>query len=268
MPCHPNPILVFVLAPQLLQQVVVFASRGCLKPIKTSSLSRRKSHKDSRAAGLLDDDVGGHYVALSVVSRQGQPGTMDLSEQEMLTFRSDSRKTLKSFGSRSEYRYRIVENATKWSYVADWFFVIFLIFVSVYFDPAPVFEKYITQGELDSGTYSYPLRPNSFPSWALLPACILFPCLVITCCLKIVKRSPPGQLHHALLGLFMSLGFTNALTCVLKLMIGRPRPDFMARCFDGNVPDPVPWIRPGYPDCTGDPGGAPIRRALPLACQP
>ena len=75
-----------------------FASRGCLKPIKTSSLSRRKSHKDSRAAGLLDDDLGGHYVALSVNSRQGQPGTMDLSEQEMLTFRSDSRKTLKSFG--------------------------------------------------------------------------------------------------------------------------------------------------------------------------
>ncbi|WZN66796.1 type 2 phosphatidic acid phosphatase [Chloropicon roscoffensis] len=189
---------------------------------------------------------------------------MDLSEQEMLTFRSDSRKTLKSGGSRSEYRYRIVENATKWSYVADWSFVIFLIFVSVYFDPAPVFEKYITQGELDSGTYSYPLRPNSFPSWALLPACILFPCLVITCCLKIVKRSPPGQLHHALLGLFMSLGFTNALTCFLKLMIGRPRPDFMARCFDGNVPDPVPWIRPGYPDCTGDPGViAEGRRSFP-----
>jgi len=184
---------------------------------------------------------------------------------EMQAFRLRSRTSLKSFGSRSEYRYKVEDSASKrWSYVADWVFVLLLIFLGVVFDPAPVFEKYITKGELESGTYSYPLRPNSFPSWALLPACIVFPCLVIALCLKVLKRSTPIQVHHALLGLFMSLGFTNCLTTFLKLMIGRPRPDFMARCFDSDVPDPIPWIKPGYPDCTGNPAViAEGRRSFP-----
>jgi len=182
---------------------------------------------------------------------------------EML--RMGSRRSLKSFGSRSEYRFKVKEGTgIKLAYIMDWVFVLFLIFVGVVFDPAPVFEKYITQGELDSGTYSYPLRPNSFPSWALLPACILFPVLVILLCLKVLKKTRGIHVHHAMLGLFMSLGFTNCLTTFLKLMIGRPRPDFLARCFDSNVPDPIPWEKPGYPACTGNPAViAEGRRSFP-----
>ena len=71
-------------------------------------------------------------------------------------------------------------------------------------------------------------------------------------------------MHHAMLGLFMSLGFTNSLTTFIKLMIGRPRPDFLARCFDNDVPDPIPWASPGYPACTGNPGViAEGRRSFP-----
>ena len=181
---------------------------------------------------------------------------MEEDLQEMMTFRmgSKSRNSLRSFGSKSEFRFSMrEETSSRLSYVVDWVFVILLIFISVVFDPAPVFEKYITEGEIASGTYSYPLRPNSFPSWALLPACIIFPVLLILFCLKVLKKTKPIAVHHALLGLFMSLGFTNCLTCFLKLMIGRPRPDFLARCFDSQVPDPIPWERPGYPACTGNP---------------
>jgi diacylglycerol diphosphate phosphatase/phosphatidate phosphatase len=187
---------------------------------------------------------------------------MNLSEEdmEMLSFRgrggnsSSSKHKLRSFGSRSEYRFKVKDETNKkLSYFVDWVFVLFLIVFSILVDPAPVFQKYISVGELESGTYSYPLRPNSFPAYALLYACLLFPVVVIFLCLKVFKKSTPIQLHHALLGLFMSLGFCNTLTCLLKLMIGRPRPDFLARCFDNVIPDPIPWERPGYPACTGDP---------------
>ena len=117
---------------------------------------------------------------------------MEEDMQEMMTFRLGSRNRLKSFGSRSEYRYKVSERTERtWSYVMDWAFVLLLIFLGVVFDPAPVFEKYISKGELESGTYSYPLRPNSFPSWALLPACIGFPCVVIFVCLKVLKKTKP-----------------------------------------------------------------------------
>ncbi|QDZ24899.1 type 2 phosphatidic acid phosphatase [Chloropicon primus] len=187
---------------------------------------------------------------------------MDSDMHELQTFRHLSRSSLKAHGTRSEYKFKA--KGDRLSYFMDWLFVLLLIFVSIVADPSPAFEKYITEGELASGTYSYPLRPNSFPSWALLPACILFPCLVIVMCMKSIKRTTGRQLHHALLGLFMSLGFTNCLTCFLKLMIGRPRPDFLARCFDNNVPDPIPFSSPGYPACTGDPAVvAEGRRSFP-----
>lgn len=218
----------------------------------------RASALDCRNRSLVGSvvvDVQTSFISSSTTTK----GKMNLSEEdmEMLSFRgrggnsSSSRSKLRSFGSRSEYRIKVTDETNKkLSYFVDWVFVIFLIVFSILIDPAPVFQKYISVGELESGTYSYPLRPNSFPAWALLYACLLFPVVVIFVCLKVFKKSTPIQLHHALLGLFMSLGFCNTLTCLLKLMIGRPRPDFLARCFDNDIPDPIPWERPGYPACT------------------
>jgi len=218
---------------------------------KTRARRRKDLSLLASAAATTTED----FVANIVVNNNNT--TME-EDMELMSFRTRNGSSkgfrLRSFGSRSEYRVKVTEETNrKLSYVMDWVFVLFLIVISVVMDPAPVFEKYISKGELESGTYSYPLRPNSFPSWALLPACILFPVLVILLCMKVIKKTTPIQVHHAMLGLFMSLGFTNTLTCFLKLMIGRPRPDFLARCFDSNVPDPIPWLKPGFPDCTGDP---------------
>lgn len=110
--------------------------------------------------------------------------------------------------------------------------------------------------------YSYPLKGNTYPSWAILPGCFLLPLVAITGChfarRACSRKSQPvavggwSSLHSALLGLSMSIAFTLFVTTTVKLMVGRPRPDFIARCFGGEIPPEIPWRVPGYPACTGD----------------
>ena len=60
------------------------------------------------------------------------------------------------------------------------------------------------------------------------------------------------ELTRAVLGLWTALALTFFLTNCVKLMIGRPRPNFAARCWpDGHVVG-----LPGVPSCTGDPHAA------------
>ena len=62
---------------------------------------------------------------------------------------------------------------------------------------------------------------------------VLVPSVLIVACGIFIKRF--RDTRSALLGLTMSLLLNGCITNGIKLMVGRPRPDFMARCFpDGN----------------------------------
>ncbi|KAG2176776.1 hypothetical protein INT44_007440 [Umbelopsis vinacea] len=55
------------------------------------------------------------------------------------------------------------------------------------------------------------------------------PLVIIVIIAGFIKRSF-HDLHHGLLGLFFALTFTLMFTDVLKITIGEPRPDMLARC--------------------------------------
>lgn len=57
-------------------------------------------------------------------------------------------------------------------------------------------------------------------------------------------------LNSALVGLAMSLFLTATVTNVLKLLIGRPRPDFLARCIPKDGTSVSDWV--SYEVCTND----------------
>ena len=67
---------------------------------------------------------------------------------------------------------------------------------------------------------------------------LVIPFTIITF-VALIKRNM-HDLHHGLLGLFLSLSLTSMLTEILKITVGRPRPDFIDRCqpMEGSV-DPI-----------------------------
>ena len=136
-------------------------------------------------------------------------------------------------------------------------------------------------------------RPNSFPSWALLPGCLIGPLLVLAVCQGIFKGwagaasdasmalldpsrrtssrgakglSPADRaarasaLHHATIGLVTSVALALFITVSVKLMVGRPRPDFLARCsYPGEIPEPMTWVKPGLPGPCTNPDPSVVR---------
>lgn len=68
---------------------------------------------------------------------------------------------------------------------------------------------------------------------------MVVPFIIITFVALAIKRSLHDW-HHGLLGLLLSLSLTSMLTEILKITVGRPRPDFIDRCqpIEGSV-DPI-----------------------------
>lgn len=67
-----------------------------------------------------------------------------------------------------------------------------------------------------------------------------------------VSKKQVHLIHTSILGLVFSISISTAITVVLKNWIGRPRPDFLARC----APDPKKLLAGqntyGVEVCTGD----------------
>lgn len=70
---------------------------------------------------------------------------------------------------------------------------------------------------------------SQVPPWAMPVICLLAPIPLFMTHTMLLRRRA-SEVHHLVLGLFAAVLFTGAVTNIIKLSVGRLRPDFIARC--------------------------------------
>lgn len=140
--------------------------------------------------------------------------------------------------------------------VLDWAAVLALVVIGASVEAAPPFKHVLFPNEL--WRLSLPLVPNTVPSWSVPVVALGIPSAVIAT-LHTYRRSFDRRSAARLtLCLFGACSITFAVTNVLKVAVGRPRPDFVARCWpDGQVTG-----LPGVPVCEGDPNAHLVKEGL------
>lgn len=95
--------------------------------------------------------------------------------------------------------------------------------------------------------YQYPVQPSYVPTTQLWLIVFGVPLLIFFT--RYYTTKDKTELTRSLLCLTLNFGLNGFVTCFLKVLVGRPRPDFFYRCFpDGKGTDPR--------SCTGDPAVA------------
>ncbi|XP_046585058.1 phospholipid phosphatase 5-like isoform X3 [Haliotis rubra] len=99
-------------------------------------------------------------------------------------------------------------------------------------DDAVPFQRKIQPEEM--WLYRYPKTPSYYPGYLLWLTVLATP-VVVMGLFYLVRRSAE-DLVQGLLAVFLSIFLTGSLTNLVKLGVGRPRPDYIDRCFpDGAV---------------------------------
>jgi len=84
--------------------------------------------------------------------------------------------------------------------------------------------------------YKNPITPSYVPSELLWVIVVFIPLGVI--CLFFFFKHDVADLTQAILSLTYALVLNGNITTVIKLVVGRPRPDFFWRCFPDGVSNP------------------------------
>ncbi|GAA0151495.1 phosphatase [Lithospermum erythrorhizon] len=119
----------------------------------------------------------------------------------------------------------------------DWLILALLVVIDIILNVIEPFHRFV--GEDMMTDISYPLKENTVPLWAVPIVAVILPLVVIV--IYYFIRQDVYDLHHAVLGLLYAVLITGVITDAIKDAVGRPRPDFLWRCFpDGKkVFDPV-----------------------------
>lgn len=111
---------------------------------------------------------------------------------------------------------------------------LFLIAFFFYTDKAPGFVRKIQKEEY--WLYNFPRTPSYYPSLYLWMTVLGTP--VVTAWIVHYFTKDKVDAIQSLLGAYLSVFLAGSITNIIKLGVGRPRPDFLARCFpDGNIDD-------------------------------
>ncbi|KAF9384651.1 hypothetical protein CPB97_005495 [Podila verticillata] len=113
------------------------------------------------------------------------------------------------------------------SYAFDWILCIVLIAVFLYLDSVDPFHREFSV-QNPAIMYSYRLK-DSVPTWALIVISVGGPVVLILLIGLGIRRSP-YDVHNGVLGLLVSVLLTTMFTQVIKVTVGKQRPDFLARC--------------------------------------
>ncbi|XP_053977688.1 phospholipid phosphatase 5 isoform X1 [Hylaeus anthracinus] len=116
-----------------------------------------------------------------------------------------------------------------------WFDVLLRILLAGLFielEKAEPFTRKIHEDEL--WLYKNPRTDSYVPTTILWPLVFLMPAIVIFLAFLVYKNRT--DFYQAVLSVTLALGFNGVITDVIKLIVGRPRPDFFWRCFpDGKI---------------------------------
>jgi len=113
------------------------------------------------------------------------------------------------------------------SFLLDWLFI-FLVVVAV--GILSIISPYERQFKIDDETISHPfIEDETFTASKLALSIVIFPVLVITV-YHIVKRDIKYAFHQSIMGLCVSIVLCMLVTTLIKVSVGRFRPDFISRC--------------------------------------
>ncbi|KAG0284148.1 hypothetical protein BGZ96_011475 [Linnemannia gamsii] len=113
------------------------------------------------------------------------------------------------------------------SYIFDWIFCVILLGLFFLLDRVEPFHR---EFSVENTAIMYTYEENeAVPVWALGLIVAVFPALVMLI-VSIGLRRSPYDFHNGLLGLLLSVLLTTIFTQVLKVTVGKHRPDFLARC--------------------------------------
>lgn len=132
----------------------------------------------------------------------------------------------------------------RWS-VVDWLVTMLLFVLAMWADHWPPIERDI-RPQLHDPSIQYPhttADAQVVPSYLLWRLSVLVPLLVLVPLALSPPRSVPSArlLSELWLGLLSSVATAFLFVCLVKVRVGRLRPDFIARC------------HPEHGVCTGDP---------------
>ncbi|XP_025095160.1 phospholipid phosphatase 5-like isoform X2 [Pomacea canaliculata] len=106
----------------------------------------------------------------------------------------------------------------------------------------PPFHRVIQPEEL--WLYRYPTSKSYYSGSLMWATVLLMP--IITFLGFFSVRRDKQDLVQASFGAYLAIFLTGALTNCLKVVVGRPRPDFLARCYPDGLPENIKEII-----CTG-----------------
>ncbi|KAI8385014.1 phosphatidic acid phosphatase type 2/haloperoxidase, partial [Radiomyces spectabilis] len=136
------------------------------------------------------------------------------------------------------------------TYAKDWVLVLVMTMVFFSIDVIPPFRR---EFSMTDSTLMHPYKTHEIiPVSVLLVICIVCPAIMIITIALGVRRSL-HDCHNALLGrLFLALSMTIMTTVVIKVTVGRPRPDMLDRCQPPkDIPNPPLGLQ-NYTICTTD----------------
>lgn len=114
-----------------------------------------------------------------------------------------------------------------WSYLPDWVLTIFLWGILYLLDKIDGYRRLFSVTD-ESLAYPY-AEDERIPVWMLAVICGIVPAVLMIIIGGAFSRSF-WDVHSALLGFILNLGLTLTFTNIIKITVGRPRPDLFSRC--------------------------------------
>ncbi|CAM0882010.1 unnamed protein product [Alopecurus aequalis] len=118
------------------------------------------------------------------------------------------------------------------SHAYDWLVLLLLVAAEVLLNAIEPFHRFVGAGMMTD--LRYPLKNNTVPIWAVPIIAVIGPMIIFM--IVYIRKRNVYDLHHAILGILFTVLITGILTDAIKDAVGRPRPNFVWRCFpDGKA---------------------------------